>query len=102
MIRIPSHGHPTHPGELLLEEFLTPMQVTPATLAEGTGIPFVQVTELVRGKRGVTPDTALRLERFLGVSAQFWMNAQQALGVYASFDVETGELRGRVPKRRRK
>lgn len=100
MIRIPTNGRPAHPGELLLEEFLKPMGITPKALADGIGVPSADVSELVAGKHSVTTDTALRLERFLGVSAQFWMNAQQAWDLYASLDVETGELLGRDPKRR--
>ena len=82
MVRIPTHGPPLHPGELLLEEYLNPMNISQSALAEAIGVTFARVNELINGKRGITPDTALRLERFLGVSAQFWMNAQQATDLY--------------------
>ena len=82
MVRIPAHRPPTHPGEMLLKEFLEPMGITQSALAQGIDVTFARVNELVNGKRGVTPDTALRLERFLGVEAQFWLNLQQAWELY--------------------
>ena len=84
MIRIPKHRAPTHPGEMLLKEFLEPMDITQSALAQGIGVTFARINELINGKRGITPDTALRLERFLGVEAQFWMNLQQAWDLYAA------------------
>lgn len=82
MIRIPTNGPPTHPGEMLLEEFLKPLGMTQADLAEKIGVSYPRVNELVRGKRGVTPDTALRLERLFGMEAQFWLNLQLAWDLY--------------------
>ncbi|MCY3768636.1 MAG: HigA family addiction module antitoxin [Gammaproteobacteria bacterium] len=76
MIRIPTHRQPTHPGEMLIEEFLTPMQITQRELADAIHVPYQRVNELVNQKRGVTPDTALRLGKFFGVSAAFWLNVQ--------------------------
>ena len=67
-----------HPGRILLKEFLEPLQLTQATLARAIGIPQNRVNELVRGKRGVTPETALLLSGFFGNSAEFWMNLQTA------------------------
>jgi addiction module HigA family antidote len=84
MVRIPTRRAPTHAGEMLLKEFLEPMGITQSTLAEGIGVTFARVNELVNRKRGITPDTALRLERFLGVEAQFWMNLQQSWDLYAT------------------
>ena len=69
MIRIPTHGAPTHPGEMLMEEFLKPLKMTQIQLAERLGVSYPRVNELIRGKRGVTPDTALRLERLFGMEA---------------------------------
>ena len=63
MVRIPAHGPPTHPGEMLLEEFLKPMGLSQLELAEKIGVSYPRVNELIHGKRGVTPDTALRLEQ---------------------------------------
>src|SRR5660398_280270 len=71
MVRIPTHGPPTHPGEMLLEEFLKPMGLSQTELAEKMGVSYPRVNELIHGKRGVTPDTALRLEQLFGMEAQF-------------------------------
>jgi len=60
MIRIPTHREPTHPGEMLLEEFLKPMGLTQQALADAIHVPFQRVNEIVNGRRGVTPSTALR------------------------------------------
>lgn len=81
-MRIPTHGPPTHPGEMLLEEFLKPLGMTQTELAERIGVSYPRVNELIHGKRGVTPDTALRLERLLGMEAQFWLNLQLAWDLY--------------------
>ena len=82
MVRIPTHRAPTHPGEMLLEEFLKPLGLTQTELAERLGVSYPRVNELVHGKRNMTPDTALRLERLLGVEAQFWLNLQLAWDLY--------------------
>ncbi|HEY5060724.1 MAG TPA: HigA family addiction module antitoxin [Gemmatimonadaceae bacterium] len=78
MPRLPTHRPPTHPGEILLEEFLRPLAMTQVEFAKAIDVPLQRVNEIVKGKRGVTPDTALRLEAALGASAQFWLNAQTA------------------------
>ena len=83
MVRIPTHGPPTHPGEMLLEEFLKPMSLSQTDLAEKMGVSYPRVNELIHGKRGVTPDTALRLEQLFGMEAQFWLNLQLAWDLYA-------------------
>lgn len=83
MIRIPTHRAPTHPGEILLHDFLEPLEMTQVELAKRIKVPVQRVNELVRGKRGMTPDTALRLEAALGMSAQAWLNAQLACDLYA-------------------
>ena len=82
MVRIPKHGLPTHPGEMLLEEFLKPLHMTQSELAEKLGVSYPRVNELIHGKRGITSDTALRLERLLGMEAQFWLNLQLAWDLY--------------------
>ena len=69
-MRIPTHRPPTHPGEMLLEEFLKPMGITQVELARKLKIPFQRVNQIVRGKRSVTPDTALRLAKVLGTSVE--------------------------------
>lgn len=75
-VGLPTHRPPTHPGEMLLEEFLKPGGISQSALAERIGVPFQRVNSLCKGRRSMTPDTALRLERALGVSAQFWMGLQ--------------------------
>ncbi len=82
MVRIPANGPPTHPGEMLLEEFLKPLGMSQVALAEKIGVSYPRINELVRGKRGVTPDTALRLELLFGMEAQFWLNLQLAWDLY--------------------
>jgi len=75
---IPKHRTPTHPGEILLKEFLEPMGISQLRLAEHMEIPVQRVNELVNGKRGITPDTAWKLAGALGTTAEFWMNLQSA------------------------
>lgn len=75
--RLPSHQPPTHPGEMLLEEFLKPLGISQSAFAVRLGVSFPRLNEIVRGKRGVTPDTALRLARVTGMSAEFWLGLQQ-------------------------
>jgi antitoxin HigA-1 len=82
MVRVPTHGSPTHPGEMLLEECLRPLGMAQAALAERLGVSYPRVNELIHGKRGMTPDTALRLERLFGMEAQFWLNLQLAWDLY--------------------
>ena len=82
MVRIPKNGPPTHPGEMLLEEFLKPLNMTQSGLAEKLGVSYPRVNELINKKRGVTPDTALRLEKLFGMDAQFWLNLQLAWDLY--------------------
>ncbi|MBK7217384.1 MAG: HigA family addiction module antidote protein [Candidatus Promineofilum sp.] len=82
MTHIPTYRPPTHPGEMLLEEFLTPMNLTQRELAEAIHVPYQRVNEIINGKRGVTPATALRLARFFGMSAGFWMNLQLRWDLY--------------------
>ena len=74
--RLPSRRPPTHPGEMLFEEFLRPLEISQSAFAIRLGISFPRLNEIVRGKRGVTSDTALRLERVLGMSADFWLGLQ--------------------------
>ena len=75
--RLPRHKPPTHPGEMLLEEFLKPLGVSQAAFAKRLGVSYPRLNEVVRGRRGVTPDTALRLARVTGMSAEFWLGLQQ-------------------------
>jgi addiction module HigA family antidote len=75
---LPSHRIATHPGQILLQEFLEPLRLTQAELARTLDIPLNRVNELVRGKRGVTPETALLLAGYFKNSPEFWMNLQTA------------------------
>jgi len=75
--RLPAKRPPTHPGEMLLEEFLLPLGISQSAFAVRLGISFPRLNEIVRRRRSVTPDTALRLARVLGVSAEFWLGLQQ-------------------------
>jgi len=82
MVRIPTSGPPTHPGDMLLEEFLRPLGMSQTELAAKIGVSYPRVNELIHGKRGITPDTALRLEQLFGMEAQFWLNLQLAWDLY--------------------
>lgn len=75
---IPTNRVPTHPGEMLLEEFIKPLGMTQSDFADRIGISRVRLSEIVRGRRGITADTALRLAKALGTSALFWLNGQAA------------------------
>ena len=93
MVRIPTHREPTHPGEMLVEEFLNPMQITQRELADAIHVPYQRVNELVNKKRGVTPSTALRLGKFFGVSADFWLSLQIRWDLYKAQQAEAAELK---------
>jgi addiction module HigA family antidote len=73
---IPENRVPTHPGEILLEEFLKPLGLSQVALAEHLGIPTQRVNEIVRGKRGITPETAWLFSQAFGTTPQFWLNLQ--------------------------
>ena len=92
MIRIPTHRTPTHPGEMLSEEFLKPMGLTQRQLANSIHVPYQRINEIVNGRRGVTPSTALRLSKFFGVSPDFWLNLQLRWDLYFAQQVEADEL----------
>jgi len=92
MIRIPSHREPTHPGEMLREEFLIPMNISQRDLANAIHVPYQRVNELVNKKRGITPSTALRLAKFFGMSADFWLNMQMRWELSKAKNTEEREL----------
>jgi addiction module HigA family antidote len=90
---IPKNRIPTHPGEILDEEFLRPMEISQTKLAEHLNISVQRVNELVNGKRGITPDTAWKLAAAFKTSPEFWMNLQM------NYDLATAqpdELPGRI------
>ncbi|HUT54805.1 MAG TPA: HigA family addiction module antitoxin [bacterium] len=90
MVRIPTNRAPTHPGEMLGEEFLHPMGLTQRRLAEAIHVPHQRINEIVNGRRGITHSTALRLARFFSVSPDFWMSLQLRWDLYCS-EREEGE-----------
>ena len=75
--RLPRKRPPTHPGEMLFEEFVKPLEITQTELARRLGVSYPRLNEIIKGRRSVTPDTALRLSRVLGMSADFWLGLQQ-------------------------
>lgn len=85
---------PIHPGEILLEEFLIPMEISQYRLAKDINVPPRRINEIVLGKRAVTPDTALRLSLFFGLSERFWINLQTRYDI----EVEKDKLADRLAK----
>jgi antitoxin HigA-1 len=83
---------PVHPGEILLEEFLQPMNISQYRLAHDINVPPRRINEIVHGKRSITADTALRLGRYFNMSAQFWINLQS----HYDLEVESDKLAGRL------
>jgi len=92
MVRVPTSRTPTHPGEMLLEEFLNPMGLTQRELADTIRVPYQRVNDLVNGRRGITPSTALRLAKFFNMSADFWMNLQLRWDLYLAQRDESNAL----------
>ena len=85
---------PVHPGEVLLEEFLVPLELTQYRLAKSLTVPARRINEIVHGTRGVSADTALRLARFFGTSDRFWLNLQVAYDL----DIERDRLGARLQR----
>ncbi len=85
---------PVHPGEILLEDFLEPMEISQYRLAHDINVPPRRINEIVHGKRKITSDTALRLGRFFNMSPQFWVNLQS----HYDLEVESDKLTGRLEK----
>jgi antitoxin HigA-1 len=97
MVRIPTHREPTHPGEMLIEEFLNPMGITQKDLADSIQVPYQRVNEIINKKRGITPSTALRLAKFFGVDEDFWMNLQLRCDLYKAKQSEENTLKSIKP-----
>lgn len=91
-MRIPTHREPTHPGEMLREEFLIPMDISQRELADAIHVPYQRINELVNQKRGITPSTALRLSKFFGVSPDYWLNLQTRCDLYKAQLAEKSDL----------
>lgn len=83
---------PIHPGEILSEEFLKPLNVSQYKLAKDINVPARRINEIVHGKRSITADTALRLSRYFGLSERFWLNLQARYDL----EVEKERLQGRI------
>jgi addiction module HigA family antidote len=93
MIRVPTNRPPTHPGEMLLEEFLIPMGITQRELADSIHVPYQRINEIINKRRGITPSTALRLSKYFRMSADFWMNLQLRWDLYYAQQDEGDELK---------
>jgi addiction module HigA family antidote len=79
---VPKNRKPSHPGEILLEEFLKPLEMSQVELAEKMGVPIQRVNTLINGKRNMTAETAILLSRVLKTTSEFWMNLQVACDLY--------------------
>ena len=93
MIRVPTQREPTHPGEMLFEEFLKPMELSQRQLADGIQVPYQRVNELINRRRGITPATALRLAKYFGNTPGFWMNLQLRWELYHAQQSEAKALK---------
>jgi addiction module HigA family antidote len=93
MVRVPKFREPTHPGEMLQEEFLVPMSISQRDLSTAIHVPYQRINEIVNGKRGITPATALRLAKYFGVTEDFWMNLQLRLDLYRAKQADANELK---------
>lgn len=97
MVRIPTHRPPTHPGEMLKEEFLIPMKMTQRQLADAIRIPYPQINEIVNQRRAVSAGAALRLAKYFNTSPDFWMNLQQRWDLYHARESESQTLKAIRP-----
>lgn len=98
MSRLPEQRVPVHPGEVLREECLEPLDMSQTEAAERLGISYPRLNEVVNGRRSVTPDTALRLARLFRTDPEFWLNLQQAYDLWhAMHDSEASDLREIIP-----
>jgi len=85
---------PIHPGEILMEEFLKPMDISQYRLAKDINVPARRINEIVHGKRSITPDTALRLSKYFGLSEKFWISLQARYDL----EIEKDRLKNRLDK----
>ena len=99
MVRIPTNREPTHPGNMLLAEFLEPMGITQRELADAIHVPYQRVNEIINQKRGVTPSTALRLAKYFGVSEDFWLSLQLRCDLYKARKTEAQDIKAIRPVR---
>jgi addiction module HigA family antidote len=92
MSKLPTHRRPVHPGEVLLEDFLRPLGITQKEAAVRLRISYPRINEIVNGRRGVTPNTALRLARLTGTEPEFWLNLQQAVDLWDAIHAEEARI----------
>ena len=92
-MKIPKYRSPSHPGAILLKDFLEPMEITQRQLADALHVPYQRINELENQKRGITPSTAIRLSKFFGNSSNFWLNLQQNWEIYHVLKEEEEELK---------
>ena len=90
---------PIHPGEILLEEFMEPLGLSQNALARALGIDPARINEIVRGKRSISADTALRLARYFGTTAELWMNLQSRYDLEKARETKASEIESRVKAR---
>lgn len=87
---MPEKLTPIHPGEILFEDFMSPLELSSNALSKKLGVPANRISAIVKGRRGITADTALRLERAFGSSAEFWMNLQNRFELETAKDTAQG------------
>lgn len=88
--------HPVHPGEILLEEFIKPLKISQYRIAKDINVPPIRINQIIKGKRSISADTALRLGKFFGTSAQFWLNLQSHYDLEVQEDLLADELKNEV------
>ena len=97
IVRVPTDRQPTHPGIILLEEFLEPMGISQTELAKAINVPYQRINDLINGRRGITPGTALRLAKFFGTTPDFWLNFQRRWELYFVQQKEGQEIEQITP-----
>ncbi len=98
MIRVPTNRPPTHPGEMLSEEFLSPMDIDPQELAESIHVSPQSIREIISDQKSLTPSIALRLAKYFGMSPDFWMNLQLRWDLYPTQQAESEDLNTTRPR----
>ncbi len=93
MVRVPTNRSPTHPGEMLFEEFLNPLGLTHRDLADSIHVPYQRINDIINGRRGIAPSTALRLAKFFNMTPDFWMNLQLRWDLYFAQQDENNALK---------
>lgn len=99
-MNLPTNRPPTHPGEMVLEDFLKPLGISQRQLADAIHLPYRHVSEIIHGRRPVTAPIALRLAIYLGMSVEFWMNGQRAWDIYHALQSEERVLTAIEPLHR--